>query len=523
MFWGRLKLGALYSHLLYYLVILFACQFIYNYLPRETKDPDSPISVKAIHELLKNLTDIGPRVVGSEENEIQTVEFLLSTLESTDRKSLYPLEISHQVVSGHLTLPNRHINYRDLQNVVAKLVLSGNPRGPSILFNCHFDTVPLSPGASDDGISCAIMLHLIDIFATKVASSRYHYNLIFLFNGAEESYLPASHGFVKRHPWAQNISMFINLEAAGAGGREMLFQSGPGKPWILETYLKSAPRPGANVFAQELFESGAIPSDTDFRIFRDFGNLSGLDIAFVKNGYVYHTKYDSLKRVSYGSTLRCAENLLAITEALLTIEKNAMETNSSSETSTPVFFDFLGLYAVSYSAETAMLLNIVVAITALVPLCFKFFHMSSFFGRMSPLVAYTCLIYLYRVMGLMISLGVAIGTYKILRLFNATMSWYSSFAKAIPLYGVPYISSMVCVLTCVFWEKNYPPNLTIGLLQLVTQMEFIVMLVAGTLLQIKTTYVIMLFVMFPMIGELIDSLLRKTTRRRYHKWISGWK
>jgi Zn-dependent M28 family amino/carboxypeptidase len=50
-----------------------------------------------------------------------------------------------------------------------------------------------------------------------------------------------------------------------------------------------------------VFASGVMLSDTDFRIFDAYANLTGLDLALVQNSYAYHTRLDVPEKLQVGS------------------------------------------------------------------------------------------------------------------------------------------------------------------------------------------------------------------------------
>ena len=268
--------------------------FSYGSLPQPNlATSGTKFSVANARKHLTAITNLGIRNAGSVKNDIEARDTILKALSEIKEMAAdeVEIEVSLQNPSGSFYLDFlgglTHI-YKNLTNIVVRFNQHNQHVKHALLVNCHFDSAIGSPAASDDASSCAILIEVLRCLS--VTPILLDHAVIFLFNGAEEMVLPASHGFITQHPWAKDIRAFINLEAAGAGGKELVFQTGPSNPWLAKAYARSAIYPYGSVFGQEIFQSGIIPGDTDFRIFRDFGNIPGIDMAYFINGYVYHTE-----------------------------------------------------------------------------------------------------------------------------------------------------------------------------------------------------------------------------------------
>ena len=156
--------------------------------------------------------------MGSYQADVQAVQYLVEQLERIRSKASprVRMMLDIQTVSGkfHLASWNVYQQYSGLRNVVVRLTAASNGAlAPALLTNCHYDSVPQGPGASDDAVSCAVMLETIRVLATSNKTVLTN-DLIFLFNGAEESILVASHGFITSHPWAQAGSVILISETS---------------------------------------------------------------------------------------------------------------------------------------------------------------------------------------------------------------------------------------------------------------------------------------------------------------------
>ena len=94
---------------------------------------------------LKDITDFGSRPVGSPENEVKTVEYLLKEIEAIQAgaSASNNVQIDTQSVSGSFSikfLGGFASYYDNVKNILVKL----SPRSGaenSLLVNCHYDSV----------------------------------------------------------------------------------------------------------------------------------------------------------------------------------------------------------------------------------------------------------------------------------------------------------------------------------------------------------------------------------------------
>ncbi|KAH8384740.1 hypothetical protein KR093_007130, partial [Drosophila rubida] len=431
------------------------------------------------YRTLNDLTNIGPRVAGSTANEVDTIQFLLNEIEDIRKNMLgeyFSLEVDLQITSGSYIYSSLLEMYQGVQNVVVKLTSKNSTSDSYLLLNSHFDTVLTSPGASDDGFMVAVMLEVLRVMATT--AQYLEHPVVFLFNGDEEMGMQASHGFITQHKWARNCKAFINLEGAGGAGREIVFQTGPSHPWLANYYKKSAKHPFATTLAEEIFQSGLIPSDTDYRIFVQYGDIPGMnreppntakniklcstgfDFAQIINGYVLHSKYDSFDVMPRGAIQNTGDNILELVWALANAPE--MRDTNAHKSGHAVFFDFLGLYFINYSEETGKTLNYATAGVTLLLICISVCRMSALSSlSCCQLTQRLIILSITQILALVFAIGLPLVVAHVFDSYGLSLTYFSSTYLIIGLYICPALIGL-SLPTTIYFQSQQKVNLSLN-------------------------------------------------------------
>lgn len=234
-----------------------------------------------------------------------------------------------------------------VNNIIARL--KGTGEGKALLLVGHYDTVPSSPGASDDGSAVVMMLETLR--ALKVGPPLMN-DVIFLFSDGEENGLLGAKAFTYNHPWARDVGLVLNFDARGTRGPALMFETSQGNDWLIRQFAQASPYPLASSFMQDVYH--LMPNSTDFTIFKEAG-LRGLNFAFIDGSSNYHSERDNLKNIDERSIQHEGSNTLALTRHLGNV---SLETSGADDA---VYFNILGSMII-YSMKLVLPLTLSVSL-----------------------------------------------------------------------------------------------------------------------------------------------------------------
>ncbi|XP_034476025.1 endoplasmic reticulum metallopeptidase 1-like [Drosophila innubila] len=511
------------AFLLFWIILFFAIVIpLFYRLPPVLTVEDSGKGAfigERAYKTLNELVQIGPRLTGSAANEVDAVSFLLLEINDIKKNLLeeyFNLDIDVQMTSGSHIYSSLLEMYEGVQNVVVKLSSKNSTSESYLLVNSHFDTVLTSPGAGDDGFMVATMLEILRVMATT--KQHFEHPVVFLFNGDEEMGMQASHGFITQHKWAGNCKAVVNLEGAGGGGREILFQTGPSHPWLSRYYGKSAKHPLATTLAEEIFQAGLIDSATDYRIFVQYGDIPGLDFGQFINGYIYHTKYDRIDAIPRGAIQNTGDNILGLVRALANAPE--MHDTYANREGHAVFFDFLGLFFVSYTEETGKTLNYGVSGLTLILIFISVWRMSAVSSLSSCHVVQRLIILMViQILGFVLGLALPILVAYFFDSFGLSLTYFSSPYLLIGLYVCPSLIGLTLPITIYYQsqQKNKLPfvyHLQLGLHSWAIVLSLLVL--GATTFGIRSVYGITISLAFYAISLAVNLLT--TLHDRGYRW-----
>ncbi|HEY8593349.1 MAG TPA: M28 family peptidase [Sphingomicrobium sp.] len=192
-----------------------------------------------------------------------------------------------------------------VRNVIAVM---GPAPGKALLLNAHYDSVPVGPGAGDDGIGVATLLEV----AANLGTRQLTRPVILLFNEGEELGLLGARAF-QADPLSRQVDSVLNFEARGVTGPAVMFETSQPNGTAVAAFARAAERPFASSLMTDAYRQ--MPNDTDVSVFRERG-WTALNFALIGNETRYHSPSDDLAALDLGSVQHMGDQALALSQEL---------------------------------------------------------------------------------------------------------------------------------------------------------------------------------------------------------------
>lgn len=310
----------------------------------------------AILDHIENLTAHGPRSIADTDANRQAIAYITKTLESWGIVNSDTTDAPAYQIQSFVATDDDYQNWY-LENVIVHIPANADiPTGQAQMYMGHFDSVPMGPGASDDGVAVSVMLEAIRYYLGEMEQGFTMENdLVFCFVNGEEYALYGSDAFMREFEGFANVVHRIrfgtNLESRGTSGTLIMFETAENNLNTVRLFRDV----NDNVFTCSIATMiyGMMPNGTDFSSFKHA--YQGVNMANITGGENYHTQNDSLENVGMTYLSQQAMIVDSLIERLANYDLDLLHEADESA----IFFSWLNAPIVVYGQTVAMVLALI--------------------------------------------------------------------------------------------------------------------------------------------------------------------
>lgn len=359
-----------------------------------------------IHHIEK-LTENGPRSVLNKDANEKAVQYIASTMDKYGLVNEDSTTKPAYLIQEFETYDERYQKF-DLKNVIVHIPAnSENKTNQAIMFMAHLDSVPLGEGASDDGVSCAVLMEAVRYYLNEMENGLVLNNdLVFCFVNGEEFNLYGSKAFMKEFVGFNDITERIrfgtNLESRGTSGTLIMFETGKNNYKTIQLFSSV----NKNIFSCSIatLVYDTMPNSTDFTSFKEY--YQGLNMANISGGENYHTQEDNLENLGMSYLSQQADIVDRLIDKLGNYQLDSLYESDESA----IFFTYLNITTVIYN-HTMVIILLILAVSILIANIL----LSIFYAKKNNLKN-TCLAILTTIISFIVSGVLALGLYYLFQL-----------------------------------------------------------------------------------------------------------